>query len=100
MQSMVLVKKIVNFLCENPVKIFGIVNKGYIKEGLDADFTIVDLSQEIEIKNENIESKCKWTPFHGKKLKGKPTYSIISGEIKMKNGKILGEPEGKPLEFN
>ena len=26
--------------------------------------------------------------------------TIINGKIKMKNGKILGEPEGKPLEFN
>ena len=93
------IEQLVNFLCENPVKIFGIENKGYIKEGLDADFTIVDLSQEIEIKNENIQSKCKWTPFHGKKLKGKPTYSIISGEIKMKNGKVIGDPSGSALNF-
>ena len=36
--------QIVKFLCENPVKIFGIKNKGYIKKDFDADLTIVDLS--------------------------------------------------------
>ena len=86
-------------VCENPVKIFGIRNKGFIKEGFDADFTIVDMNKKIVIKNENIESKCGWTPFNGDKFKGTPTHTIIAGKIKMKDGKILGDPEGKPLVF-
>ena len=91
--------QIVNFLCKNPVKIFGIKNKGYIKKNFDADFTIVDLKKEIEIKNENIESKCGWSPFNGYKFKGVPIYTIIGGDIKMQDGKIIGEPTGKPLSF-
>ena len=91
--------QIINFLCENPVKIFGIKNKGYIKKDYDADFTIVDLNKEIEIKNENIESKCGWSPFNGFKFKGTPIYTIINGEIKMQDGKIIGDPTGKPLDF-
>ena len=91
--------QIVKFLCENPVKIFGIKNKGYIKKDFDADFTIVDLNKVIKIKNENIESKCGWSPFDGYKFKGTPIYTIIAGEIKMQDGKIIGEPTGKPLSF-
>ena len=91
--------QIVKFLCENPVKIFGIKNKGYIKKDFDADFTIVDLNKVIEIKNDNIESKCGWSPFDGYKFKGTPIYTIIAGEIKMQDGKIIGEPTGKPLSF-
>ena len=91
--------QIVNFLCKNPVKIFGIKNKGYIKKNFDADFTVVDLKKEIEIKNENIESKCGWSPFNGYKFKGVPIYTIIGGDIKMQDGKIIGEPSGKPLSF-
>ena len=41
-------------------------NKGFIKEGYDADFTIVDMNKKIVIKNENIESKCGWSPFNGR----------------------------------
>ena len=89
-----------NFVCENPVKIFVIKNKGFIKEGYDADFTIVDMNKTIEIKNENIESKCNWSPFNGFKFKGAPTHTIIAGKIKMLDGKILGDPDGKPLQFN
>ena len=76
-----------------------IANKGFIKKGYDADFTIVDMDKITEIKNENIESKCGWSPFHGSKFKGTPVLTVINGKIKMKNGKIIGEPEGNPLEF-
>ena len=91
--------QLVNLVCENPVKIFGIKNKGFIKEGYDADFTIVDMNKTNEIKNEDIESKCGWTPFDGFKFRGTPVFTIINGKIKMKNRKIIGDPEGNPLEF-
>jgi len=92
-------EQLMNSVCENPVKIFGIKNKGFIKEGFDADFTIIDLNKVIEIKNEKIESKCGWSPFNGYKFKGTPVATIINGEIKMKDGKILGDPSGKPMLF-
>ena len=92
--------QLMRLVCENPVKIFGIKNKGFIREEFDADFTIVDMHKTIEIKNENIESKCGWSPFHGYKFKGTPVSTIIAGKIKMKDGKLLGEPEGTPLEFS
>jgi dihydroorotase len=92
-------EQLMNSICENPVKIFGIKDKGFIKEGFDADFTIVDMNKKIIIKNENIESKCGWTPFDGFELKGAPVSTIIAGQIKMRDGKILGNADGKPLTF-
>jgi len=93
-------EQLMNCVCENPVKIFGIKDKGFIKEGFDADFTIIDLNKTIEIKNEKIESKCGWSPFDGYKFKGTPVATIITGDIKMKDGEILGEPSGLPIKFN
>ena len=92
--------QLINFVCENPVKIFGIRGKGFIKEGFDADFTIVDMNKKITIKNKNIESKCGWSPFDGDEFKGTPVSTIIAGKIKMNDGKILGDPDGTPLKFN
>ena len=94
------INQLVNLVCENPVKIFGIKNKGFIKKGYDADFTIVDMNKKIVIKNENIESKCGWSPFDGFEFKGTPIFTIINGNTKMKNGQLIGNPEGKPLIFD
>ena len=68
--------------------------------GFAADFTVVDMNKKIKIKNENIESKCGWSPFNGFEFKGTPMATIIAGKIKMKNGQIQGEPEGTPLVFS
>ena len=92
-------EQFVNFVCENPVKIFGIKNKGYIKKDFDADLTIVDMNKKHTIKNQEIESKCKWSPFNDMEFKGKPVLTIVNGKIKMQNGKILGDPSGKPMLF-
>ena len=92
--------QLINLLCENPAKIFGIQNKGYIRKDYDADFTIVDMNKTIEIKNEKIESKCRWSPFNGEKFKGTPVATIVNGKIKMKDGNIIGDSEGVPLKFD
>ena len=91
--------KLVKLVCENPCNLFGIKSKGYIKENYDADLTIVDMKKEVIIKNNWIESKCKWTPFNDFKVKGFPVGTIVNGKIVMENGKIVTKASGKPLSF-
>jgi len=91
--------QLVKLMCENPCKIFGIKRKGYLKEGYDADLTIIDMNKNVTIKNEMIASKCGWTPFDNYKVKGFPVATIINGAIVMKDGKVVAESLGKPLEF-
>ncbi len=81
-------KKIIELCCENPAKIFKIKSKGFIKEGYDADLTVVDLDLEKEVVNDNLFTKCKWSPFEGRKLKGWPVCTIVNGNIVFDNGQI------------
>ncbi len=91
--------QLINLMCENPCKIFGIKNKGYIKEGFDADLTIVDMNKELTIKNEMMASKCGWTPFNNYKVRGFPVGTIVNGSLVMSEGKIISKAQGKPLKF-
>jgi len=93
------IEQLIKLVCENPCDLFGIKNKGYIKENYDADLTIVDMNKEIVIKDNWIESKCGWTPFNNHKVKGFPIATVVNGEIIMENGKIK-IPKGEPLIFN
>ena len=92
-------EQLIKLVCENPSDLFGIKNKGYIKENYDADLTIVDMNKDVVIKDNWIESKCGWTPFNNYKVKGFPVATIINGEIVMENGKI-NKSNGKPLVFD
>ena len=92
-------KQLIKLMCENPCRIFGIKNKGYIKEGYDADFTIADMNKEVVIKDEMIASKCGWTPFNNHKVKGFPVGTIVNGNLVMLDGKLIEKSKGTPLEF-
>ena len=92
-------EQLIKLVCENPCNLFGIKNKGYIKENYDADLTIVDMNKEVVIKDNWIESKCGWTPFNNYKVKGFPVATIVNGEIVMENNKIISTAKGKPLTF-
>ena len=92
-------EQLINLMCENPCKIFGIKNKGYIKEGFDADLTIADMNKEVVIKDEMIASKCGWTPFNNYKVTGFPVGTIVNGNLVMSDGKVVLESKGQPLKF-
>jgi len=37
------------------------------------------------------------TPYHGFRVKGMPVYTIVRGNVVMKNGELYGNPQGQLL---
>ena len=94
-------KKLVDLLCTNPCKIFGIKDRGVIKEGYFADLTIYNLNKKYEIKNDWIASNCGWTAFDGLVLDLSPFGTLINGNVVVWDNKIQNNVKyGKPLNFN
>ena len=89
---------IMKLCCENPAKIFKIRNKGFLKEGCDADLAIVDLTKRQAVRNEDLLTKCKWSPFEGKILKGWPVTTIVNGNVVYDKGEIF-DVKAKELEY-
>jgi dihydroorotase len=92
-------QRFVDLTSAGPQRIFNIAGKGRIARGYDADLTIVDLKAERTITNDWIASKCKWTPFDGRKVRGWPMATVIRGNVVMRDGQLIGEPAGKPVRF-
>ncbi|MBI5046771.1 dihydroorotase family protein [Candidatus Micrarchaeota archaeon] len=67
-------------MSENVAKAFNIKDKGKLAPGFWGDVTLVDLGKEWTVSGSEMESKCKWSPFDGKKLKGKVHTVIRKGE--------------------
>lgn len=93
------IERFVDLTSHGPQRIFGIAGKGRIAEGYDADFTVVDLKARREISNGWIESRCKWTPYHGMTVTGWPVGTIIRGTRVMWDGAITGAAQGQPIRF-
>ncbi len=85
--------RIVETMCENPAKIYGLYpRKGAIEVGADADIVILDMDKEEVISNDKVISKCKWSPYDGWKLKGAPEVVMVRGQIVFQDGKVVGKP--------
>lgn len=91
--------KLCKLISTNPAKLYKAKNKGQIKLNYDADITIVDLKKSQTITNKQMATKSGWTPYDGKKVTGWPIMTIVNGSLVMKNGKVIGDPIGKPIIF-
>ena len=89
--------KLCELLCETPSKLYSLRTKGFIKENFDADLTIVDFEKTNIIKDEDMASKCGWTPFNNKKVKGLISQTIVMGQVVVNDGKIISSPCGEPI---
>lgn len=84
-------QKLAKLLAYNPSKIFNLRFKGELKEGFDADITLIDLKKRFKIESEKFFSKAKYSPFNGFKCIGKPIKVIVSGKLVMDEGEIVAE---------
>ncbi|CDG65746.1 MAG: dihydroorotase [Methanobacterium sp.] len=83
------VEEIKRLLCETPAKIFNIPNKGFIKEGMDADLVVVDLKKENIIDPTAFQSKAKYSPFKGFHTQGAPVITLVRGQKVMEESCVL-----------
>ncbi len=83
--------QLVHICCEQPARVFSIYpRKGCIQVGADADFIVVDMDREETLRDADIVSKCKWTPFDGWTMKGAPVMTLVRGEVVMEDGEVTG----------
>ena len=89
--------KIAELVCWNPAKRFGLLSKGDIAPGFDADIVLFDPDETFTVRAEDSESSQGYSPFEGYELTGKVKTTLLRGNIICENGKVIGEPNGKYL---
>lgn len=90
---------IASVFSEKAAEIFGIKDRGKIKEGYFADLAIVDTDAVQTI--EDVAYKCGWCPYQGNALRGKITDVFINGRHVIENSVLTDNiPHGKKLVFN
>jgi dihydroorotase len=73
--------ELVHRMSTRPAEIVGLNTKGVIKEGFDADITVVDPDEEWVFTEAEVASRSKNSPFYGQTLKGRVTHTITGGKL-------------------
>ena len=92
-------QRFIDMTSAGPQRIFGLVGKGRIALGYDADFTVVDLKKRWQVGPEWLASCCGWSPFEGDMLTGKAIGTIIRGHRVMWEDTLSNDAIGEPVRF-
>ena len=82
----------VRLLAQTPADIFGLVDKGRIRVGADADLTILDPNAQWTLDENSHHSSAGWSPYHGWELQGKVTKTILRGEVVFDGNQVVTGP--------
>jgi len=98
-QKKISLEKIVQKMSHHVAELFGIQNRGYIREGYFADLVLVNLNKETKVTKENILYKCGWSPFEGHTFNSSIVKTFVNGHLVYDNGKFDEEKKGTRLLF-
>lgn len=94
------VEQIVRWMCDAPARVWDIVGKGRIEVGYDADLVLVDPSKTAIIRDEQQETKCRWSPWHGQSLTGWPVRTWVMGRTVFLEGAFDTTQPGTEAKFD
>jgi allantoinase len=89
--------RIAELVCWNPSRRFGLLDKGDIAPGFDADIVLVDPDKSFVVRAKDSESSQGYTPLEGQELTGKVEQTFLRGSLIYDRGKLQGKPGGKYL---
>jgi dihydroorotase len=82
-----------------PADIFGVSERGYVREGWFADLVLVDANRPFRVEPSNVLFKCGWSPFEGHEFTSTIDTTIVNGEVVYRNGELTGKLAGRRLGF-
>jgi dihydroorotase (multifunctional complex type) len=85
------IDRVVGLLAERPAEIYGLSDRGYLEEGKNADFTIVDYNCQFKLDAAKFKSKAKFSPYNGWDVYGKPVKTIVNGQVVYEDGEIIAK---------
>lgn len=98
-KGVISVERLVELMCHNPAKLFGIDRRGFLRPGYHADITIVGKDKPWTLDKDCIQSKCKWSPMEGHTFDWSVRRTICNGQTVYSGGKINAGVRGQQLLF-
>jgi allantoinase len=87
--------RMAELLAFNPARRYGLLHKGDIAEGFDADLALLDPDRRFTVRAVDSPSAQGYTPFEGQELTGQVTATFLRGALAWERGAVVGPPRGR-----
>jgi allantoinase len=89
--------RMAELLSWTPSRRFGLLNKGDIAPGYDADIVLVDPHESFTVRAAESESEQGYSPFEGQELSGRVKSTFLRGTLIYHQSDVVGAPRGRYL---
>lgn len=98
-EGIISLEKIVEKAAHNPAALFGVVERGFVREGYFADLVAVDLGGATRVTPDQVRYKCGWSPLEGVRLRASVLMTIVNGTVVYRDGEPTGKRAAQALQF-
>ena len=92
--------QLVEKTAHNPAIRYGVIDRGYIREGYFADLVLVDMETPFTVTPENTLYHCGWSPFMGYRFSSSIVSTWVNGQLVFDGQKLIECPGvSKRLDF-
>jgi dihydroorotase len=98
-QGVLPIEQVVNQMSHRPALLFGVSGRGFLRQGYHADIAIVRRTAPWTVRDEDVVSKCGWTPLAGDTLSWRVEKTLCNGHLVYDRGRIDEDYRGEALRF-
>ena len=99
-EGVLTIERLVELMCHNPARLFGVQQRGFLREGYRADITIVRPHAPWTVTADIIESKCRWSPMEGHEYQWRVERTLCNGQTVYDDGVVNDAVIGEEIRFN
>ena len=93
------IERLVELMCHRPADLFQVRNRGYLREGYQADIVIVRPNAAWTVTKDVIQSKCGWSPMENHTFLWRVEQTLCNGHTVYKDGVVDTNYIGQPVQF-
>ena len=93
-------ERLVELMCHNPARLFGVEQRGFLRPGYRADIVLVRPGKAWTVTKSCIQSKCGWSPMEGHTYLWQVQRTICNGHTVYQQDQVDTAYTGEPLRFN
>ena len=92
-------ERLVELMCHNPARLFEVRNRGFLREGYQADIVLVRPNSHWVCTKDMILSKCGWSPMEGHEFSWQVERTLCNGHSVYADGTVDADYIGQPVSF-
>ena len=99
-EGVLTIQRLVELMCHNPARLFGVQQRGFLRKGYRADITIVRPKSPWTVTSDSILSKCGWSPMEGHQYQWRVERTLCNGQTVYAKGQVSADVLGEAITFS